>query len=1023
MKRTLSLLMVVMMIASLLVAPALADDGIKVTINGVEQKYDVMPVIINGRTLVPMRGIYEALGAEITWVDATKTVVGARDNKHIKLRINSDAVYVDGVEQEKKLDVPAQIINSRTMVPVRFIAESFGETVNWNADTKTVEIISDYLKEVAVSDKLATLPSRFHRPIPREFTKSSELGDWIYFDGGADAVTNNDDLSLYGTATEIMTYDEFLTVGGLDKDKKEKTDYGYKEIIDINKAGIKSAKALRVVTKKVPPQKNLHVLLYGEILEGRFKDGDNVLLTFKARLTEDGEVKGRGAEPTGVIWASLQNPVDYKKTIWEEVTVTNDWQTMYIPAVMIDGYDDFAIRFGYCTAPQTIEIADFKLLNYGQELPRDFLLPTYVGDDVELKQLEAGAEWRKEAEKTIEQIRKGDFKVVVKDNNGNVIPNAEVTFDMYESEFPFGSVYQLNYMDADQYNEAFSKYFNGTVMESCMKWGTFELDGDKSKARSAMTKAKSLGALYLRDHAMIYDRHMHPSTQRLIPDDVMKAIVVGNVEYVDERTKDWIYRISDLFAGEFHEIDVTNEISVADTMDKVYKDKQGNDVFSYGGSFYNTLGPEYYNKIFKWVKETNPDSKLCFTDTVTLIDPLRRKFEVYPILESLKKNEYTYEAIGIHGHGGTAYVSPTANDDMINDFKNDFGAKSMLTEYGMNSGDEIYDANYTRDIFISSLANENLEGIYLWGFKTHDADSTGLNSKCFMTHDYKLKPAGEMMIDIMYNKMYTHDAKAITDANGEAKIRGFYGNYDVTVNANGKSKKLMAAFHKGYENLLEVNIDDTMYASIKSEKTVKEDEVKNTDAEVFVSVTTPQIKEEVKTEEKKEEINEAVKDTNLPANGKVILTQDIINERIGKADYIKKTADGGIHVIITEVPSNQMTKCLQFTINDIKGKIAPGDVCIFSYKARLVSGGENGIGFMIPYVQTGADSKHKKPVFKSANFTNEWTTCYIPFCGIESLEAGGMRFGGMVQEIEIKDFQLINYGNSVKIEDLPSTLK
>ena len=78
---------------------------------------------------------------------------------------------------------------------------------------------------------------------------------------------------------------------------------------------------------------------------------------------------------------------------------------------------------------------------------------------------------------------------------------------------------------------------------------------------------------------------------------------------------------------------------------------------------------------------------------------------------------------------------------------------------------------------------------------------------------------------------------------------------------------------------------------------------------------------------------------------------------------------------------------------------------------------------MIPYVQTGADSKHKKPVFKSANFTNEWTTCYIPFCGIESLEAGGMRVGGMVQEIEIKDFQLINYGNSVKIEDLPSTLK
>ena len=78
---------------------------------------------------------------------------------------------------------------------------------------------------------------------------------------------------------------------------------------------------------------------------------------------------------------------------------------------------------------------------------------------------------------------------------------------------------------------------------------------------------------------------------------------------------------------------------------------------------------------------------------------------------------------------------------MITDFKNGFDASSMLTEYGMNSGDEIYDANYTRDIFISSLANESLEGIYLWGFKTYNADSTGINNKCFMTHDYKLKPA------------------------------------------------------------------------------------------------------------------------------------------------------------------------------------------------------------------------------------------------------------------------------------------
>ena len=1016
MKKILSLLIVITMIASLFAYPVLADDGIKVTINGVEQKYDVMPVIINGRTLVPMRGIYEALGAEITWIDATKTVVGARDNKHIKLRINSDAVYVDGVEQEKKLDVPAQIINSRTMVPVRFIAESFGETVNWNADTKTVEITSDYLKEVAVSDKLATLPSRFHRPIPREFTKSSELGDWIYLENEKDDVVFNDP-SKFSSATEIMTYDEFLNAGGFDENGKTETSYGYKEVIDINEEGIDAKKAMRVVTKEVPSKTNLHVLLYGTLLKGRFKAGDNVLLTFKARLTEGGYSAGRLDAPTGTIWASLQEPVKFTKSIWQDFAITDKWQTMYLPAIMKDGFDDFAIRFGYCQAPQTIEIADFKLLNFGQTLPEGLILNQYTGKG--MQELDPDAEWRKEAEKRIEQIRKGDFKIKVTDNNGNPVPNATVTFDMYESAFPFGSVYQVGYKNSDQYNESFSKYFNGTVMESNMKWGTFELDNNDN-ARNGMTKAKSLGALYLRDHAIAYDRHMHTSTQRLIPDDVMKAIKAGDIEYVDKRTKEWVYRISDLFAGEFYEIDVTNEIAVCPSDDKVYKDKEGNDVTAIGGGFYKTLGPEYYDKIYKWTREANPNSILCVTEADTLIDASKRKTVVNPILENLKKNENTYDVVGYQGHYESKYFAPSEHDALYNDMFNNFGAPTSMTEFTIELGDDVLNANFARDIFISSIANENFTGIWLWGHRDYSENST---VKAIMDNNYNIKPCGEVIIDIIYNKMYTHYVTVTTDANGEATIRGFYGNYDVSIDANGKNKKLMAAFHKGYENLLEVNIDDTMYASIKGEKTVKEDTVENTNTEVFVPVTTPQIKEEVKSEEKKEEISEAVNDTNLPQNGKVILTQDMINARIGKANYIKKTDDGGIRITITEIPSNQMTKCLQFTANDIKGKIAPGDVCIFSYKARLLSGGENGIGYMIPYVQTGESGKYKKPVFKSSDFKSEWTTCYIPFGGIEGLEEGGMRFGGMVQEIEIKDFQLINYGNSLKIEDLPSTLK
>ena len=72
MKKLLSVILCVSLIFSMAVSSvALASDEINVTINGVKQNYDVMPVIVDGRTLVPMRGIFEALGAKIKWDDET----------------------------------------------------------------------------------------------------------------------------------------------------------------------------------------------------------------------------------------------------------------------------------------------------------------------------------------------------------------------------------------------------------------------------------------------------------------------------------------------------------------------------------------------------------------------------------------------------------------------------------------------------------------------------------------------------------------------------------------------------------------------------------------------------------------------------------------------------------------------------------------------------------------------------------------------------------------------------------------
>ena len=100
--------------------------------------YDQNPELINDRTLVPLRAIFEAMGADVNWDQATQTVTSTRNGVTIKLTIGSNTLYKNG--QSVPVDVPAQIINDRTMIPVRVIAEAFGADVEWNANGRAVLI-------------------------------------------------------------------------------------------------------------------------------------------------------------------------------------------------------------------------------------------------------------------------------------------------------------------------------------------------------------------------------------------------------------------------------------------------------------------------------------------------------------------------------------------------------------------------------------------------------------------------------------------------------------------------------------------------------------------------------------------------------------------------------------------------------------------------------------------------------------------------------------------------------------------
>ena len=111
---------------------------INVIVNGTALTFDQPPVVVDGRTLVPLRAIFEALGAEVKWEQSTQTVTAVRGDATITMQIGSNILKRN--RENIELDVPAQIIGGRTLVPARAVAESFGAEVLWDASTRTVTI-------------------------------------------------------------------------------------------------------------------------------------------------------------------------------------------------------------------------------------------------------------------------------------------------------------------------------------------------------------------------------------------------------------------------------------------------------------------------------------------------------------------------------------------------------------------------------------------------------------------------------------------------------------------------------------------------------------------------------------------------------------------------------------------------------------------------------------------------------------------------------------------------------------------
>jgi hypothetical protein len=129
--------------------PLSAYAEIKVIINGRQINFEVPPTQIRERTMVPLRGIFEALGAEVRWNSYSRSISANRNSTQVELTVGNERASVNG--KTVYLDTPPMMVRERVMVPLRFIAEAFGSDVKWYGASQTIEITDSGNQPVAAN--------------------------------------------------------------------------------------------------------------------------------------------------------------------------------------------------------------------------------------------------------------------------------------------------------------------------------------------------------------------------------------------------------------------------------------------------------------------------------------------------------------------------------------------------------------------------------------------------------------------------------------------------------------------------------------------------------------------------------------------------------------------------------------------------------------------------------------------------------------------------------------------------------
>ncbi|HEY7089536.1 MAG TPA: endo-1,4-beta-xylanase [Tepidisphaeraceae bacterium] len=482
--------------------------------------------------------------------------------------------------------------------------------------------------------------------------------------------------------------------------------------------------------------------------------GDVILARFWVRCEES-----MTGEAFTTFLMELSKP-EWEKSVELRASGNKEWRQYSVPfkslSTFAAGEAQFCFRLGFDR--QTIDIGGVEILNYGKavsvdDLPRTRV--TYSGR-------EADAEWRQEALARIEKLRKGDLQLKLTDKAGKPIAGAKVHVKMLRHAFGFGSAVAAeellgNAPDNRHYRDAFERLFNRAVFENDMKWPQCHPE-PHARLEAAMTWLAER-QITVRGHCLIW-----PSW-RWLPRD-LKALSDSPAE-LRQRCVDRVSSMVSQFRGRVNHWDVINEpYANHDLMD--------------------LLGNEVMIDWFKLAREADPQCKLVLND-YGIVDgggsDRAHQDHFYDAIKYLKDNGAPIDGVGIQSHFGMVLTAPAQLLRVLDRFS-EFGLPIESTEVSLNISDRALQADFMRDYMIAVFSHPNVHGIMLWGFweGRHWRPEAALYD-----HNWNLRPHGQVWVDLVH-KQWKTDLELKTDGSGRAQVRGFCGDYELTIDSGGIAK-------------------------------------------------------------------------------------------------------------------------------------------------------------------------------------------------------------------------------------------